>query len=245
MRTFPLLIPAAAAAFLLTGCASYIPPSGRAELAAISNPNIQESFAAKPAAQFPAGIAAIRVQAPGYRSYSTDQQGGVFNGRNYSVIVVRDAEDEADIERLEKLPGVAGIIGMSRLLLPPQLRTEQDLREAAARLKADMVLIYTFDTTFHENDAALPLSVVTLGLSPTRRITVHVTASALVVDTRTGFVYAAFEASEKRSPYSTSWGSRESADNARKEAERAAFKGLAGEFEKNWPRIMERAGKGA
>ena len=121
----------------------------------MTSPTIQESFASKPTAQFPVGIAAIRVQAPYYRSYSTDQEGGVFNGQNYSVMLVKEAEDDADFKRLEKLPDVAGIIGISRLLLPPHLRSEQDLREAAARLKAEMVLIYTFDTTFHENDAAL------------------------------------------------------------------------------------------
>ncbi len=245
MRAYRILLVAVAAGFLLTGCAQYITPSGRADFTAMTSPAIQESFAAKPTAQFPVGIAAIRVQAPYYRSYSTDQSGGVFNGENYSVIVVKEAEDDTDIKRLESLPGVGGIISISRLLLPPHLRSEQDLREAAARLKAEMVLLYTFDTTFHQNDAALPLSMVTLGLSPTRHVSVHVTASALVLDTRTGFVYAAFEASEKRSPYSTSWGSKETADRARRDAEQAAFKGLVGEFEKNWPRIVERAKKGA
>jgi hypothetical protein len=244
MRAFSGLI-VAAAGFLLTGCAHYITPSGRADFTAMTSPAIRESFAAKPTAQFPVGIAAIRVQAPYYHSYYTDQEGGVFNGQNFSVIVVKEAEDDTDIKRLESLPDVSGIISISRLLLPPHLRSEQDLREAAARLKAEMVLLYTFDTTFHDNDAAPALSLVTLGLSPTRHISVHVTASALVLDTRTGFVYAAFEASEKRTPYSTSWGSRETADRARRDAEKSAFKALVGEFEKNWPAIVERAKKGA
>jgi len=245
MRTFPNLIVAVAAGFLFTGCAHYITPSGRADFNAMTSPSIQESFAARPTAQFPVGIAAIHVQAPYYRSYYTDQEGGVYNGQNYSVIVVKEAEDDTDMKRLESLPDVSGIIGISRLLLPAHLRSEQDLREAAARLKAEMVLLYTFDTTFHENDAVPALSLVTLGLSPTRHISVHVTASALVLDTRTGFVYAAFEASEKRNPYGTSWGSRDRSDRARRDAEQAAFKGLVGEFEKNWPAIVERAKKGA
>jgi len=41
------------------------------------------------------------------------------------------------------------------------------------------------------------------------------------------------------------WSSSEAADRARREAEQAAFKGLVGEFEKNWPRLVERAKKGA
>jgi hypothetical protein len=65
------------------------------------------------------------------------------------------------------------------------------------------------------------------------------------VDTRTGFIYAAIEANEKREVTSNAWESRESADRARQNGEKAAFKSLIGEFEKNWAAIEERAKKGA
>jgi hypothetical protein len=149
------------------------------------------------------------------------------------------------MERLAKLPQVGGLITISTLLLPHTLKSDSEVREAAARLKADMVLLYTFDTSFHDNDASLALNVVTLGLSPTRQVFVHVAASALLMDTRTGFIYAALEANEKRKVTTNAWESRETADRARRDAEKTAFKGLVGEFEKNWPQIVERARKGA
>jgi hypothetical protein len=65
------------------------------------------------------------------------------------------------------------------------------------------------------------------------------------LDTKTGFVYGAFEATEKRSTLNTSWGTKDAADRVRQDAEKAAFKGLVGEFEKSWPAIVERAKKGA
>ena len=108
-----------------------------------------------------------------------------------------------------------------------------------------MLLLYTFDTSFHDNDSSVGLSVITLGLSPTRKVSVHVTASALVIDTRTGFIYAAMEANEKRQLTSNVWESQESADRARRDAEKTAFKSLIGEFEKNWSQIVERAHKGS
>jgi len=95
------------------------------------------------------------------------------------------------------------------------------------------------------NDASVALNVVSLGLSPTRRVSVHVTASALLLDTRTGFIHAAFEATERRKCQSNAWESREAADRQRQQAEEAAFKGLVGEFEKNWPAIVRRAQQGA
>ena len=206
---------------------------------------MRESFAAKPAAGFPAGIAAVRVQAPGYRSYYTEREGGVYGQGRYSVITVKEVEEDADIQRIARLPQVGGLITLSTLLLPAKLQSDSELREAAARLKADMVLLYTFDTSFHNNDASVALNVVTLGLSPTRRVFVRVAASALLIDTRTGFIYAALEANEKRQAISNAWESRATADRARRDAEKAAFKGLVSEFEKNWPQIIERAKKGA
>ena len=236
-----------ALAILLTGCAhNYVTPSGRpVNLSAITSHSMQESFAAKPAAGFPAGIAAVRVQSSLYRDFYTDREGGVYGRGHYSVIFAKEVEDDSDFERIGKLPQVGGVITLSSLLLPQNLESDRELREAAARLKADMVLLYTFDTSFHNNDSSVALDMISLGFFPDRKVSVHVMASALVMDTRTGFIYAALEANEKRQLTSNIWESSESADRARLDAEKAAFKSLIGEFEKSWPRIIERAHQGA
>lgn len=229
---------------LVNGCTTYIPPSGRADLSAISSSTMKESFAARPAAVFPAGIAAVRVQAPRYRNYHVEREGGVYGEGRYSIITVKEVEEDSDLERLSRLPEVAGFITISRLLIPPTLKSDEELREAAGRLRADMLLLYTFDTSFHDNDASVALNVITLGLSPTRKVFVRVAASALLIDTRTGFIHAAMEANEKREVRTNAWESRETADRARRDAERAAFKRLVGEFETHWPKIVERAKRG-
>nr|AIA12527.1 Unknown Function [uncultured bacterium] len=154
-------------------------------------------------------------------------------------------EDDADFERLSKLPDVDGFITISRLLLPQTFQSFQELREVAAKLNADMLLVYTFDTTFHEKDGSAALSLITLGLSPTQTMIVRVAASALLLDTRTGYIHAALEANEKREVTTNIWKSQKEADRARQDAERTAFKALISEFEKNWSRIVERGKKGA
>lgn len=65
------------------------------------------------------------------------------------------------------------------------------------------------------------------------------------VDTRTGFIYAAFEATERRDVDASLWSERQKADLARQEAEAAAFRRLMDEFESNWHLIVDRAGEGA
>ena len=84
MKTCLLPVLISVGLLICTGCATYIPPSGRADLGTISSFTMQESFAAKPA----------------------------------------------------------------------HLESDRELREAAARLKAAMLLLYTFDTSFHDNDGA-------------------------------------------------------------------------------------------
>ena len=230
-----------------SGChkGHYIPPSGRADLPGITGSSMQESFAAKPAAAFPAYIAIARIQSPEYQNYYTRREGGVFGQGRFSVITIKEDGEDDVLPALGKLPDVGGVTGISTMLLPTELKSDRDLREAAARLKADMLLLYTFDTSFHENESVVALAVVTLGLSPTHKISVHVNASALLIDTRTGFIYAALEASEKRQLTSNMWESGASADRARQSAEKAAFAALIAEFEKSWPQVVQRAKQGA
>jgi len=227
----------------LTGCASYIAPGARADLQAFAPASIQEGFAAKATAPFPASIAFVRVQAPTYTNYRLQQAGGAYGSGRYSVITTREVEDESQIERIARLPQVTGITSINRMLLPQKLEGDKELREAAARLQADLLFVYTFDTAFFETDLAKPLTVISLGLSPTRKVYVATTLSALLIDTRTGYVYSTYETTKKAETLSTSWGSSNAADEARRENERQAFEQLVGEFANAWPRLLERHGR--
>ncbi len=229
----------------LGACATYVPPAGRADLSSISSVSMQESFAAKPAAHFPAAIATARVQASGYSSWSTDRVGGVYGRGRYSVISVREVEEDQQLAAVAGLPQVHGVVPISTLLLPTNLESDKDLREAAARLKADMLFLYTFDTTLRDNDHSVTLSVLTLGVAPTHKVSVCCTASGLLIDTRTGFIYAAFDGSASRDLGTNAWESAEAADRARVEVEREAFTKLVEGFVRTWPAVVERAGQGA
>src|SRR5262245_56901178 len=104
MIRIPTSLALVAGVALLSGCPTYIPPSGRANLTAIASWSMQESFAAAPAAGFPAGIAAVRVQALRYHNYYTEREGGVYGDGRYSVITVKEVEEDSDLERVSRLP---------------------------------------------------------------------------------------------------------------------------------------------
>lgn len=227
----------------LVGCASYIAPGAKADLQAFAPASIQEGFAAKATAPFPASIALVRVQAPSYTNYRLQQAGGAYGSGRYTVITTREVEDESQTERITRLPQVAGVTAVNRMLLPQRLDSDKELREAAARLHADLLFVYTFDTAFFETDLAKPLTVITLGLSPTRKVHVTTTVSALLMDTRTGYVYSTYETTKKAETLSTSWGSSDAADEARRRNERLAFEQMVGEFAATWPKLLERHGR--
>lgn len=234
----------------LSGCsASYATPGGPAELRQLGvNPaaaaaaeatnagdrftdgSISDALAKRPLATFPAGVAVARVQAPGYKSATAEGWGT----GTYSIVTTRDVEVPEQVARLAKLPGVAGIAPLNRLLLPQRLNSDLELRQAAAALHADVLLIYTFDTTFTVDDQAAPLSVVTLGLSPTQVARVVCTASAALMDTRNGYLYGVAEGTDRQTQLASAWTSTAAVDAARRRAESTAFEKLMGELETTW-----------
>ena len=142
----------AAAASVLASCSSYMTPGRPADLSTFTDPQVKKAFSARPAIRFPANIAVVRVQEGGYRNDSSTAHG---QGA-YSVMTTREIEKETDMDALRRLPGVEDVVTLNRLLLPKNLSSDLDLREAAAKLQADVILLYTLQTEFRSKDVLPP-----------------------------------------------------------------------------------------
>ncbi|MGH8503248.1 MAG: hypothetical protein ACREVE_12410 [Gammaproteobacteria bacterium] len=209
-------------------------PGGPARLEEIDRADIVKVAARKPAANFPASIAIARIQAEDYESYTSD---GVGMG-NFRVLTTQELATERQFQHISELPSVRGVAPINRLLLTSPLKSVDDLRLAAANVQADVLLIYTIDTTFRiEGRAYGPLSVISLGLIPNRDAHITSTASAIFKDVRTGFVYGLAESTAKASGLANVWNTRRTIDRKRVEAERKAFKRLIPEISKTWTGI--------
>ncbi|BFM10071.1 hypothetical protein R50072_02240 [Simiduia litorea] len=217
------------------GCASYTTPGGTVQLSELADADINALLSKQPAANFPANISVARVQAPGYQSYRMDSYG---TGR-YSVVTTREVETDADFERLAKLPQVAGIAPLNRILLPTQLDSIKALREASARLRADILMIYTFDTSFHAGEQKFaPLNVISLGFLNNKEVSVSTTVSVAFFDVRTEYLFGLAEATAKESKHSSVWSTEDAVDDMRVATEVAAFQKLLPEIEKTWQGIL-------
>lgn len=229
---------------LFAGCAHYRTPGGGVSIPSITTPSVAEAMARKPAASFPARIAVVRVQASGYASPTNRGYGyGAF-----SVVTTRDIETDADLTRLAAMPEVAGVGTLNRILLPSTLHSAEDLRVAAAQLQADVVLLYTVDTSFRTDTTQIgPLQLVSLGFFPNKKAHVTSTCATAFLDTRTGYVYGVSESTATEEQRSDVWNKEEAIEKARAKAERGAFTAALGDIEKLWASIaaQQKAGSGA
>jgi hypothetical protein len=127
---------------------------------------------------------------------------------------------------------------MNQILIQGPLNSDLPLRQAAAQLQADMLLIYTLDTIFDTENKAIPLSVISLGLSPNKQVRVTTTASALLMDTRNGFLYGLAEATAQNERFTNDWQNEVAIDETRRATETAAFEKLVGELETTWQNVV-------
>lgn len=220
---------------ILSGCASYTTPGGGVQFSELADTDISELMSKEPAATFPANISVARIQAPGYQSYKVSS----FGTGRYSVVTTREVETEEGFERLSNLPEVAGLAPLNRILLPANLDSIKSLREASARLKADILLIYTFDTSFHAGEQKFaPLNVISLGFLKNKEVTVTTTVSAAFFDVRTEYLFGLSEATVRESKDASIWSTSDAVDDMRLLTERAAFQKLLPEIEKTWGGII-------
>ena len=238
------------ALFAIQGCAEYVTPGPAANLERVgvtrtvreasTDGVIQKAFDKKPLANFPTGIAVARIQSPEYNSQTATK----FGSGAYCVITTRDVEKPEQIDRLASLPMISGIAPVNRLLLPDHLDSDLELRQAAAKLQADMLLIYTLDTQFTTEDKAAPLSVITLGLSPNQQVRVTSTASAVLMDTRNGYIYGLAEATDRQNQMTSAWQNDVAIDETRRATESAAFDKLVDNLATTWKGVVAKYASG-
>lgn len=229
---------AAACLALLGACATrYVTPAAGVSLAAISekDEDIAEAFKREPAIVFPARLAIARVAAPGYHTLTAAGYGsGAF-----SVVTVRDIESEDAVRQIASLPKVAGVAPLTRIMLPTNLQTTRALRQSAAQLRADAILIYTLDTSFRTKSTQIgPLQTIALGMFDTENAIVTSTCSFVIVDVRTGFIYGTGETTAREAKRSNMWATQDAADKARQTAETKAFDDAIAEVAKLWTSIV-------
>ncbi len=227
-------------ALTISGCAtSYVnTPTARIALdkqrEIFSNQLIAHAYNAKPAIHFPATI-------------------GVAPSGSEAQQQLRMLDADGKLDALKSLPQVGGIVNVSSLLKADGggddhgerksggvwNKSDLILREAAAKLHADAVLLIAIETHATDGEIFSPLTTLSLGLLPNSRYTILSTALAALVDTRTGYVYATIERSAAKSGVAITWGSDGVISRVRERTERAAMEKMIAEFPAAWRGVVQ------
>jgi len=189
-----------------------------------------------PATPLPAALAYTRIQSQGYTSYSAD---GVSRGR-VSLVGPEDLERAADYETMQAWQDVSQIVRLTPILVPVTPDPLAGLREGAATLRADVLLLYTVDTRFTVDELPIgPLGVVTLGMVPNKSAKVASTVSVAFFDVRTGFCYGTAEGSARDDQLANVWSTQQAMDDCRRRVERQALEQALVESGVVWRLAME------
>jgi len=185
--------------------------------------------------EVPAHLALARVQGAGYRSYSAQARGQ----GPYSVLV--PPADAETLAALGRWPGVSEVTAIESAVLPASLESLDDLRFAAAKLGADVLLLYSIATTFEVDGKAVPAAAVLKPGKAPDAARLYAEASGQFIDVRSGLVNATVSGSAALEDLATSWSSAEALDARRLEAERAALQKLLEDAQQRWTALAARA----
>lgn len=242
-----LALPLVLSFLLLSACSghAYVTPGAPADFHALGISNatqaartesrIQSALDKKPAANFPATLAIVRVQD---RGYQTSTARGFGSGR-FTVVTVRDVEKDETYRRLATMPQIRAVAPINRLIVPSYLNEEGDLRAVAAGVQADVLLLYTFDTVTESDVTIAGLGLLTLGLFPNEVQNTTSTVSAAFLDVRTGYIFGLCEGTGTARRHNNAWNTFEAMDAARKLAESNAFDALLPQIEETWAGIVK------
>ncbi|MBX9735547.1 MAG: hypothetical protein K2X32_01355 [Phycisphaerales bacterium] len=123
--------------------------------------------------------------------------------------------------------------------------TVSQLRRAALRLNADMLLIYEVRTSRTPTGTVPLIGLASLGVVPDSSAAYTASAVALLVDVRTSYQFATLNAQAEGSRISNMWGRSSAAYAAEMDALRATNEKLLVNFASAWKEIVATHGKAA
>src|SRR4030095_9892278 len=191
----PALIILAVITAIITSCTQYVTPGSAVKISDLADEDISKLLSNKPASEFPVNIAVARIQHPQYTNYKQQQSSYSEQQGNFSMILTRDAIEDEAFQKLSELNGVKQASPFNRLLLPYNYKSIKDLRMAAAKMKAQMLMVYTFDTEFMIDTKNYgPQNAFSLGYLKNKDVKVTTTASVALFDVQTEYLYGLAEA---------------------------------------------------
>lgn len=203
----------------LTGCLYDTPATYSLPMTQGTSGAIQDTPDARPTVRFPARVAVARIES---------SHGG------FRMIPETDVEQSGHAEAAAVLPGVAGIVSLNRVALVGTVKSYRELDAEARKVGADLLAVYRFETSDRTGDLFVPLSIATLGLAPTSSFTTSATATLMVRDARTGYLYGVMEESATNKGVTAGMDLYNATERSKRKAKEAALDKLTANLPAFW-----------
>ncbi len=152
--------------------------------------------------------------------------------------VGRDAMSEEELGRLAMLPHVRKIAPITLWETEPNAGSIAQLRTAARRLNADMLLVYELDNERQPTGTFPLVGLASLGVIPDSKEVSLGNAAALLIDVRSSYQYATVTAQADGSRVSNYWGRDGARADAAADARRETMGKLVSRFASSWQEIV-------
>jgi len=230
---------------LALGCTVPMPrvsPGVAPQTMGLTDAERQRVLGYQPAAQAPARPA-LRLPA----TIALAEVGGTqpYCGRNTDVpppatvrLVQRDRfPSDKQLERLADLPQMRAAIRLDTRAIHGET-TVAALRRLARAQRADLLLLYSFETISDDTDHALLATLFTLGVAPNHSAHADAGGTAVLIDANTGYLYGFAEPEAAAAQLANAHTVDEAEDDTRNRAQRRAFAQLVDHFEKAWAQVV-------
>lgn len=226
---------------------SYVTPGGPSDLATLGTTNLPGAMARKPVTRFPAIMSVVRVQAAGFA--------GIPHPRRFEIVA--ETEDHlgtpADLRAIEAWPEMGTVTRMqddgrdakakgAKRVEPATTPNSINALRGLVPAGNDLLFVYTVATTFDvRKDDAGPLppqAQLEFGPFSRKDIEVASSASAIISDAKTGFVYGFTRFTARTETSTRSWKSPDDIESLRRRLEREAFEGVLRASERKWERAI-------
>lgn len=180
----------------------------------------------RPIASFPAVIAVLELTSP--KQWNEERAMGI-----------RTEEESADLRCLDSLPRVQQLSMINPMHI--QWGHPQSYYSAARSMNADILILYQVRSGRVYHGVTIPLlGVLTLGLFPNEYRQAFATASALILDARTGYLYGTIEMSSSAWRLANGWTGDDQDDSIALRARQHAIADFGKALPQAWERILKK-----
>ncbi|WP_200761260.1 hypothetical protein [Poriferisphaera corsica] len=135
----------------------------------------------------------------------------------------------------EALPLTSNVGNLNSMLVKKHVKDIQEIREAAAKMNANILVLYTVQSRADERTYEIgPLNLIALGFLPNHHTKGQAIISMLMLDVDSGYVYGSAATTSTTKQLTNYWLISDALDSCAAEAELRAEEKMLAKFQELW-----------